>query len=94
MKVSVHKSEVKGKVRAPSSKSYAIRGLMCAALAKGESQIINPLSSDDTDAALNVLRQVGVQVQQKADLWSVTGGSFHQSGSLNNIDAHPFQALP
>jgi len=81
MKISVHKSEVKGKVRAPSSKSYAIRGLMCAALAKGKSQLVNPLSSDDTDAALNVLRQVGVQVQQKADLWSVTGGSFHQSGS-------------
>jgi len=81
MKISVHKSEVKGKVRAPSSKSYAIRGLMCAALAKGKSQLVNPLSSDDTDAALNVLRQVGVQVQQKGDLWSVTGGSFHQPGS-------------
>jgi len=81
MKISVYKSEVKGKVRAPSSKSYAIRSLMCATLAKGESQIINPLSSDDTDAALNVLRQVGVQVRQKEDLWSVTGGSFHQPGS-------------
>ena len=81
MKISVYKSEVKGKVRAPSSKSYVIRGLMCAALAKGESQIINPLNSDDTVAALHVLRQVGVQVQQQADLWSVTGGSFHQPGS-------------
>ena len=81
MKISIHRSEVTGRARAPSSKSYTIRGLMCAALAGGESQIINPLSSDDTDAALNVLRQVGVQVQQKADLWSVTGGSFHQSGS-------------
>ena len=78
MRVSVYKSEVKGKTRAPSSKSYAIRGLMCAALAKGESQIIHPLSSDDTDAALNVLSQVGIQIQQKEDLWPVTGGSFHQ----------------
>jgi len=78
MRVSVYKSEVKGKARAPSSKSYAIRGLMCAALAKGESQIIHPLSSDDTDAALNVLSQVGTQIQQKEDLWPVTGGSFHQ----------------
>jgi len=81
MRISVYKSEVKGKVRVPSSKSYAIRGLMCAALAKGESQIINPLNSDDTDAALNVLRQVGVHVQQKGDLWSVTGSNFHQPDS-------------
>jgi len=78
MRISIYKSEVKGKTRAPSSKSYAIRGLMCAALAKGESQIIHPLSSDDTDAALNVLSQVGIQIQQKEDLWPVTGGSFHQ----------------
>ena len=81
MRISVYKSEVKGKVRVPSSKSYAIRGLMCAALAKGESQIINPLSSGDTDAALNVLRQVGVHVQQKGDLWQVTGSNFHQPDS-------------
>ncbi len=78
MKISVCKSEAKGAVKAPSSKSYAIRGLMCAALAKGESGIINPLSSDDTDAALNVLRQVGVRIQQKENLWQITGGNFHQ----------------
>ena len=78
MRISIYKSEVKGRVRAPSSKSYAIRGLMCAALAKGESQIANPLTSDDTIAAINVLSQVGTQIQQKQDLWPVTGGSFHQ----------------
>ncbi len=54
MKASIYKSEVKGEVRAPSSKSYTIRGLMCAALAKGESEIIRPLSSDDTEAAMDV----------------------------------------
>ena len=78
MKISVYKSEVKGRAKAPSSKSYTIRGLVCAALAKGDSEIINPLSSDDTDALLNVLRQVGIQVQQKGDYWQISGGSFHQ----------------
>ena len=78
MKISVYKSEVKGRAKAPSSKSYTLRGLVCAALAKGDSEIINPLSSDDTDALLNVLRQVGIRVQQKGDLWPVSGGSFHQ----------------
>jgi len=78
MKVSISKSEVKGKVKAPSSKSYTIRGLMCAALAKGESEIIHPLSSDDTEAAINVLSKVGIGVHQKGDSWQVTGGNFHE----------------
>jgi len=78
LKISVYKSEVQGKARAPSSKSYAVRALVCAALAKGESEIANPLRSDDTDALLNVLRQVGIQVQQEGNLWSVSGGSLHQ----------------
>ena len=81
MKISVCKSEVEGRVKAPSSKSYTLRGLVCAALAKGESQITFPLVSEDTEAALIVLRQVGIQVQQKRDLWSVSGGNFHQPSS-------------
>ncbi len=78
MKDLVHKSVIKGRVRAPSSKSYTIRGLMCDALAKGESEIIHPLISDDTEAALNVLSQVGVYVSQQGDLWQVRGGDFHE----------------
>ncbi len=77
MKASIHKSEIKGRVRAPSSKSYTIRGLMCAALAEGSSEILHPLSSDDTEAALSVLSKVGVSASQKEDLWLVTGGNFH-----------------
>jgi len=65
-------------VSAPPSKSYTIRGVMCAALARGESQIINPLISDDTRAAVNVLRQVGVSIHEKGDGWQVIGGNFHQ----------------
>jgi 3-phosphoshikimate 1-carboxyvinyltransferase len=78
MKALISKSEVKGKVRVPSSKSYTIRGLMCAALAKGESKIMHPLTSDDTDAAVNVLGKVGIRVHQEGDLWSVIGGDFYE----------------
>ena len=78
MKASIYKSEVKGKARAPSSKSYTIRGLLCAALAKGKSEIIYPLSSDDTEALLNVLSQIGISVQPEQDSWQVTGGDFHK----------------
>jgi len=78
MKISLDKSEVKGKVSAPPSKSYTIRGLMCAALARGESEIKHPLSSDDTEAATNVWRKVGVSVRQEEDPWRVMGGNYHE----------------
>ncbi len=78
MKASISKSEIKGKVIAPPSKSYTIRGLMCAALTKGESEIIHPLSSDDTEAALNVLVKVGIRFHQKEDTWQVVGGDFRE----------------
>ena len=78
MKVSIHKSKVRGKVKAPSSKSYTIRGLMCAALAKGKNEIIYPLSSDDTEAARDVLTKVGINIDKKGDIWQVTGGDFRK----------------
>ena len=74
MKVSINKSKIEGKVTAPSSKSYTIRGLICAALAKGRSEIIHPLSSDDTEAAGKVLGQLGVNILKDEDCWQVRGG--------------------
>jgi 3-phosphoshikimate 1-carboxyvinyltransferase len=75
MRASISKSEIVGRVTAPSSKSYTIRGLMCAALARGESEIIHPLTSDDTEASLGVLNKLGVYVNQKEEVWRVTGGN-------------------
>jgi len=78
MKVTIDKSSLEGRVTAPPSKSYTIRGLMCAALARGESQILNPLYADDTEAAVRVLGNIGVGVKQEEDLWRVIGGNLHQ----------------
>ena len=78
MKASIGKSKIKGKVRTPSSKSFTLRGLMCAALARGKSEIVHPLASDDTEASINVLSRVGVRVHQKQDLWQVSGSGFHE----------------
>jgi len=79
MKASVSKSEIIGVTSAPPSKSYTIRGLMCAALASGKSELVNPLVADDTVAAVNVLSKVGVQIRQKGNLWEIAGGSLHKS---------------
>ncbi len=78
MKASISKSDTSGRVRAPASKSYTIRGLMSAALANGKSEIIYPLSSDDTEAALNVLGKVGVKITREKDSWHITGGNFRK----------------
>jgi 3-phosphoshikimate 1-carboxyvinyltransferase len=77
MKASISKSEVLGKMVAPSSKSYTIRGLMCSALASGKSEIVSPLASDDTTAAINVLKKVGISIRQHKKSWMVEGGDFH-----------------
>jgi 3-phosphoshikimate 1-carboxyvinyltransferase len=74
MKVSIDKSIINGCANAPSSKSYTIRGLVCAALSPGESEIINPLSSDDTDAASYALEKIGVRVIHGQNSWRVLGG--------------------
>ena len=76
MRITVSKSQVKGFTQAPSSKSYTIRALMCAAMAPGTSQIWQPLSSDDTEAATRVLDQIGVKIQISNDKWEVAGGNF------------------
>jgi len=75
MKATVHRSETKGKVSVPSSKSLTIRALMCAALSKGASEIVYPLESEDTSAAIRVLEQIGVNVKKEGDVWKVTGGT-------------------
>ncbi len=79
MKITVHKSEVKGKIIVPSSKSLTIRAMMCGALAKGTSEIVNPLMSEDTDAATAVLGQVGVSVRKGYEFWRVFGGNLQAS---------------
>ena len=81
MQVSIGRSSIHGQVVAPSSKSYTIRGLMCAALANGKSQLVNPLLADDTEAASGVLRGLGVNIERSADSWLVSGGRFEMPES-------------
>ena len=84
MKITVSKSDLQGKVKIPSSKSMTIRALFCAALARGESEIINPLISDDTNYAADVLSKVGIVIKDIDGVWHVSGGHFRiPSDELN-----------
>jgi 3-phosphoshikimate 1-carboxyvinyltransferase len=76
MKVRISKSELKGELRVPSSKSQTIRGLVCAAMARGESQVVYPLVCEDTEAAARVLAEIGVNIARDGDVWHINGGSF------------------
>lgn len=58
MKV-IKPSEVKGRVKAPPSKSATIRAVAAALLADGVSIIINPSSCDDAAAALSIANDLG-----------------------------------
>ena len=76
MLISVGRSPVNGRAAAPASKSYSVRGLMCAALSPGTSRIIGPLESDDTQAAREVLAEIGVKIGSAGGDWVVEGGHF------------------
>jgi 3-phosphoshikimate 1-carboxyvinyltransferase len=76
MRITIRKSEVGGRVVVPASKSQTIRALMCAALARGESEIISPLESEDTGAAVGALAKISVTVRKGDGRWKVLGGDF------------------
>ena len=72
--VIVRRSELKGSIKAPASKSYTHRALICAALAEGNSKIINFLDCDDTKETIDVLRRFGISINE-------SGGALNVSGS-------------
>lgn len=78
MRALISRSTVRGKAEAPSSKSYTLRGLVCAALTNGQSEIERPLYADDTDAGRDVLQKIGVAITEKGGSWLVSGGHFRQ----------------
>ena len=80
MELTTLKSILRGRIRIPGSKSHTIRAVALAALADGESEIISPLSSADTFAAVGCYRQLGAEIvcDEDAEVWRVMGtaGSF------------------
>lgn len=50
-------------IRPPGSKSLTNRALVCAALAQGESLLTGALASDDTEAMLDCLAKLGIDVE-------------------------------
>lgn len=72
------------RVRAPPSKSYTHRALIAAALAEGDSMIIEPLVAEDTLLTLSALRQLGVAIEERENgiLIHGTGGILSPDGRV------------
>ena len=80
----VIKSALKGVVTIPPSKSDAQRALLCAALAKGISEIENIGKSHDVLSMLNCIQQLGAKVTFNENSVSISGiESFPESVELN-----------
>jgi 3-phosphoshikimate 1-carboxyvinyltransferase len=73
MLLKVVRSETGGKVPIPGSKSHTIRALFLAGLAEGESEIINPLISNDALSAVEVCKAFGVDIKFTGNKFIVRG---------------------
>jgi 3-phosphoshikimate 1-carboxyvinyltransferase len=74
MKFTVKSSKLNGNVFVPGSKSHTIRAVLIASLASGRSVLEKPLSSSDTEAAVNVYQAMGVKFDRSnPDCWIVDG---------------------
>lgn len=73
MRVRIEKSAARGEVSAPPSKSAAIRFLLCAALAEGESVLEGIGESADVKAAVDCVKNLSVSVERQGEKLFVRG---------------------
>ncbi|MBI2415671.1 MAG: 3-phosphoshikimate 1-carboxyvinyltransferase [Candidatus Kerfeldbacteria bacterium] len=64
---------IKYTVTVPGSKSFMNRALICAALAKGQSTLLNPVYCDDTNYMIKALRALGVHINTTARQVTIRG---------------------
>ena len=86
MDMTIHPARVSGSVRIPGSKSHTIRALIIAALADGESAILDPLDSSDTQACVSACSALGARIKEFPGKWSVTGTAGKPETPQNVID--------
>ncbi|MBI2990293.1 MAG: 3-phosphoshikimate 1-carboxyvinyltransferase [Candidatus Magasanikbacteria bacterium] len=66
-------NRLKGSVTPPSSKSHSVRAVLLASLCRGTSKIRNLLKSDDTEAALDIAKALGANIEERKDMLLLNG---------------------
>ena len=72
MDVKIFPRQLSGSIDGISSKSFAHRALICAALAKGKSKIRINTSSEDIEATVECLKNLGADIEQNGDIYTVS----------------------
>jgi len=72
MKVRASKSVLRGRAAMPGSKSHTIRAVAVASLAEGGSELMAPLVSADTTAAVTAYRALGAEIDC-GQTWRIQG---------------------
>lgn len=68
-----HSTRLGGEVTIPGDKSQSHRAIMLASLAEGVTEIAGFLEAEDTLATLQVMRQLGVRIEQESSTVTVHG---------------------
>lgn len=83
MQYTASPASIHGQLQAPASKSVAQRAIAIAALTRGESFIDYPGRCDDVLAAIRVVRQLGVTVEETSKGLRIQGGISQPKQPLN-----------
>lgn len=85
MNVTIHPADIAGQIQAPASKSSMQRACAAALLTKGTTTILNPGSSNDDVAAMDVISKLGANVisKTKNELVINSNGVHPVSSSIN-----------
>jgi len=82
-----HKSQLRGDVTIPGSKSHTIRAVAIASLAAGTSRIEAPLDSGDARSAVRAFTALGAKIDCQPDVWTVqgTGGELRAPSEVIDV---------
>ncbi len=86
MKLRTSKSDLKGDILIPASKSYTIRAVAIAGIAEGTSVLSNYLVSADAISCINGLKEFGAKIEEKGKELIITGTGGLPKASCKKID--------
>ncbi|RMH79971.1 MAG: 3-phosphoshikimate 1-carboxyvinyltransferase [Acidobacteria bacterium] len=78
---------VKGELRVPSDKSISHRAVILSSLAEGESYVREWLSSEDTEATLQIVLSLGVEAKREGRNLRISGKDFLFREPTHILDA-------
>lgn len=86
MNCKVEQSRLSGNISCPSNKSYTHRAIFLASLVNGKSLVKNVLRSRDTNATIEICRQLGAEITEAGNNLKVKGISKFEEEDLT-LDA-------